>query len=383
MNQENIETGTYDPFSIMNNSEKSSVKMDTTTSDTSISKVKMNSNIQQQKSSIPINQPNFIPGYYKRTVSNYLRKKFQGELQAFKANSGKKTGYSNLDAIIGYLYPGFYVLGAGSSIGKTTFALQIADQMVDSNEPVIYFTLEQSELELVSKSLSRITALDNMKNTSYAKTAIQIRKGDITQEVVDAIKKYDQITNLFTIIEGDFQTDMTAIEKTVEDYVKTTGSVPVIIVDYLQIIQENTQGTDKTKVDSITKRLKMLQRKYNAVVIAISSINRGNYMLPIDFESFKESGSIEYSADVVWGLQLQILNDPSFTSAKGVAQKRALIAAAKAESPRKVELVCLKNRYGIASYHCGFYYYPQFDLFRPDPNYKQSMVFNKAPQIIL
>ena len=255
--------------------------------------------------------------------------------------------------------------------------------MVDSNEPVIYFTLEQSELELVSKSLSRITALDNMKNTSYAKTAIQIRKGDITQEVVDAIKKYDQITNLFTIIEGDFQTDMTAIEKTVEDYVKTTGSVPVIIVDYLQIIQENTQGTDKTKVDSITKRLKMLQRKYNAVVIAISSINRGNYMLPIDFESFKESGSIEYSADVVWGLQLQILNDPSFTSAKGVAQKRALIAAAKAESPRKVELVCLKNRYGIASYHCGFYYYPQFDLFRPDPNYKQSMVFNKAPQIIL
>ena len=143
---ENIETETYDTFSIMNNSEKSSVKIDTTTSDTSISKVKMNSNIQQQKSSIPINQPNYIPGYYKSTVSNYLRKKFKGELQAFKASSGKKTGYSNLDTIIGYLYPGFYVLGAGSSIGKTTFVLQIADQMVDSYEPVIYFTLEQHKL---------------------------------------------------------------------------------------------------------------------------------------------------------------------------------------------------------------------------------------------
>jgi hypothetical protein len=82
-------------------------------------------------------------------------------------------------------------------------------------------------------------------------------------------------------------------------------------------------------------------------------------------------------------MQLQILNDQIFTSSKGIAQKRALIATAKAESPRKVELVCLKNRYGIASYRCGFYYYPQFDLFRPDPNYNHPMMHNKAPQIIL
>lgn len=81
------------------------------------------------------------------------------------------------------------------------------------------------------------------------------------------------------------------------------------MVDYLQIVQEDSQMTDKAKIDSITKRLKILQRKHNAVVMVISSINRANYMLPIDFESFKESGSIEYSADVVWGLQLQIINE--------------------------------------------------------------------------
>ena len=103
----------------------------------------------------------------------------------------------------------------------------------------------------------------------------------------------------------------------------------------------------------------------------------------IDFESFKESGSIEYSADVVWGLQLQIINDQAFTQAKGVSQKRRMIAMAKAASPRKVELVCLKNRYGIASYNCGFLYYPQFDLFTPDPQFKSSAPVCPTPQIII
>lgn len=366
-----------DPFSVlMEEAEKSKNSFTAKTTAT-------NNNTARASSDIPINQPNFIPGYYKDTVSKYLKQSFFKDVQEFKLCTGKKTGYSNLDAIIGSLYPGLYVVGAASSLGKTTFVLQMADQIVYNNEPVIFFTLEQSVLELVSKSISRITALANMKNTMHARTAIQIRQGDISQEVKTAINQYYSMTQMFTIMQGDFQTDMQKIEDTVEDYVKTTGQIPVIMVDYLQIIQETTQLTDKSKVDQITKRLKILQRKYNAVVIAISSINRGNYMLPIDFESFKESGSIEYSADVVWGLQLQVLNGSSFASAKGTAQKRLLIAAAKAESPRKVELVCLKNRYGIASYHCGFYYYPQFDLFRPDPTFKQNSVPNKAPQIIL
>ena len=186
----------------------------------------------------------------------------------------------------------------------------------------------------------------------------------------------------FTIVQGDFTTNIASINKTVDDYVKATNAVPVIMIDYLQIIQEDML-TDKAKVDYITKSLKILQRKYNTVVIAVSSINRSNYLLQIDFEAFKESGSIEYSADVVWGLQLQILNDPTFAQAKNVSQRRKLIAMAKAASPRKVELVCLKNRYGIASYSCGFLYYPQYDLFTPDISYKNSIVACPTPQTII
>lgn len=330
-----------------------------------------------------MNNPTMSNTLYQDNVAYYLQKHFQQEIHSFIASGQAKTGYANLDAIIGKLYPGLYVLGAGSSLGKTTFLLQMADQLITDCEPVLYFTMEQSQLELVTKTLSRRTALKCKTNLQHAKTAIQIRRGDINQEVKDAYQDYLADADIFTIIQGDFSTDMTEVEKIVDDYVKATGKVPIIMVDYLQIVQEDSQVTDKSKIDAITKRLKILQRKHNAVVLVISSINRANYMLPIDFESFKESGSIEYSADVVWGLQLQVINDQAFTSAKGVAQKRKMIAMAKAASPRQVELTCLKNRYGIASYSCGFLYYPQYDLFTPDPNYKTTATVCPTPRMII
>lgn len=60
-------------------------------------------------------------------------------------------------------------------------------------------------------------------------------------------------------------------------------------------------------MDSIVTALKVLQKENDLVIVVISSLNRQNYLSPVDFESFKESGGIEYTADVVWGLQLQIM----------------------------------------------------------------------------
>ena len=67
-------------------------------------------------------------------------------------------------------------------------------------------------------------------------------------------------------------------------------------------------------------------------------------------------------------MQLQCLNDELFNgdSKSKIKEKRELVKKAKAETPRKIELVCLKNRYGIANYSCGFDYYPANDLFTDD-----------------
>ena len=136
-------------------------------------------------------------------------------------------------------------------------------------------------------------------------------------------------------------------------YITRNGTRPVVILDYLQILQpaDSTRRQNlKETIDSTVTELKRMSREMDLTVIVVSSVNRQNYMTPIDFESLKESGGIEFTADVVWGLQLQCINEPLFERDKGIKEKRDRVKAAKAENPRKIELVCLKNRYGRSSY---------------------------------
>lgn len=139
---------------------------------------------------------------------------------------------------------------------------------------------------------------------------------------------------------------------------------PVVIVDYLQIIRPmDSRVSTKDAVDSHVRAFKKLQVENDLVVLLISSLNRSNYLTPVDFEAFKESGGIEYTSDVLWGLQLSVMNDEIFDKDKGLKSKRDKVREAKKATPRQVELVCLKNRYGVSSYTCKFNYYAQYDYF--------------------
>ncbi len=67
----------------------------------------------------------------------------------------------------------------------------------------------------------------------------------------------------------------------------------------------------------------------------------------------------------IWGLQLQVINDDIFDKEAKLKQKREKVKAAKRATPRDIEFVCLKNRYGESNYTCNFKYYAQFDYFVP------------------
>ena len=67
------------------------------------------------------------------------------------------------------------------------------------------------------------------------------------------------------------------------------------------------------------------------------------YLTPIDFESFKESGGIEYTADVIWGLQLSVMSNELFGREGKIKEKRDMVRKAKLASPRNIDLVCLKT----------------------------------------
>ena len=316
-------------------------------------------------------------------VRDYITGELYSDIERFKASNNMKTGFENLDEKSGGLYAGLYVVAAISSLGKTTFCHQIADQLAAAGQDVLFFSLEQSKLELVSKSLSRETAKADIMN---GVSAISIRRGYLPQIVLDAADRYAlAIEDRLSIIEGNFGCDISFIGDYVRQYQRRTGKTPVLFVDYLQILQpgKDERGhtmSAKESTDLTITELKRLSRSLNMTIFVVSSVNRSNYMQPIGFESLKESGGIEYTADVIFGLQLQVLNDPLFSKAEKIKDKRIKINEAKAETPRKIELVCLKNRYGISSYSCYFYYYPEYDLFKPGRNEYEDTTPSSTPR---
>lgn len=294
-------------------------------------------------------------------------------------NPPTKTGFNKLDEILaGGLYPGLIAIGAIPSLGKTTFVLQIGDQIAKNGKDVLIFSLEMSRNELISKSISKNTfeicrennlpALAVNGNIGYAKTAIGItdtrrRKNYTEQEreiITKAITKYAEYSGNLYIHESVGQTSASQIRERVKEHTEITGNAPVVIVDYLQILgQENPKYPvgDKQKADEAVMLLKQLSRDFKTPVIVISSFNRDNYIRQVSMNSFKESGGIEYSTDVLIGLQYSEISNPEREGAISIKNESA-------KTPREIELVLLKNRNGTIGKSIYYKYYPAFNYFK-------------------
>ncbi len=275
------------------------------------------------------------------------------------------TGFKNLDNVLeGGLFEGLYVIGAISSLGKTTFAIQIADYLAQNDHEILYFSLEMSRYEIIAKSVSRHTLLmciERGTKTNLAKTTRGITVGSRyasyspeEEEIIYASGElYKEYAKNIFIIEGIGDIGVTEIKKAVEIHIEHTGKAPIVIIDYLQVISpSNIKASDKQNIDKAVLELKRISRDCKIPVIVISSLNRASYKDAISMEAFKESGAIEYSADVLMGLQLEGAGTGDFN-----------VENAKAQYPRNVELKILKNRNGATGGSLCFQYYPKFNYF--------------------
>ena len=278
------------------------------------------------------------------------------------------TGYPTLDLelgdggiIPGGLSAGLYTIGAISSLGKTTFAMQMADAIAASGKDVLVIALEMAAFELMAKSISRLTTETAIKD-SDRKTVQGILQGtrwarystSERQTIDEAAAIYSDLAKHLFFIEGIGNIGVEDVRKAIKRHIEMRGEAPVIIVDYLQILAPaDPHATDKTNTDKAVLELKRISRDYNTPVICISSFNRDNYSERVSMKALKESGAIEYSSDVVIGLQL-----------KGAGAKDFDVDKAKSQDPREIEAVILKNRSGKTGQTIPFEYEPKFNLFR-------------------
>lgn len=287
------------------------------------------------------------------------------------------TGFPNLNGLLdGGLYEGLYIIGAVSSLGKTTFTLQLADNLAKDGRDVIIFSLEMARSELMAKSISRLTYL-KAEDKRHAKSTRGITSGqrwerytqNEKQVINKALSEYKTYAEHIFIHEGIGNIGVEQIREVVKKHITITGNKPVIIIDYLQILAPyEPRATDKQNTDKAVLELKRLSRDNKIPVIGVSSFNRDNYLSPVNLASFKESGAIEYSADVLMGLQFAGMDYKGKENEKDRNTRLREIAKdaeqkAKAGQGVNIELKVLKNRNGGKGV-CSYKFYPMFNYFQ-------------------
>lgn len=301
---------------------------------------------------------------------------FKEYIQDSKANKSYPTGFKNFDkAIGGGLFAKLYVIGAIPSLGKTTLALQIADQLAQAGRDVLIFSLEMAKEDIIARSISRGTYLiaQAKHDMRLARSELDIvayyerqahYTADDKQALSEAYTQYEAYAGeRISIIEG--KQTVRGIRETIERYIRYTGRKPIVVIDYLQIIKpdkELIRATVKEQVDDTIDVLAAIRRDLKIPVIAISSFNRGSYNSEADSTAFKESGEIEYTGDCVITLELDINRDYK----KGDTQsgKKDTKAAMRGENGiRKIKLVFQKNRGNRVGSEVYFDYVPKYNYF--------------------
>lgn len=299
-----------------------------------------------------------IKTYQQENVLNYLDT-FNEMIKDNENNKPLSTGIKPLDEALegGFYKKNLVILGAISSLGKTTLALQIGDNVARGGKDVLIFSLEMSKEELIAKSLSRNTFLKayDRHYTALALTTREILKGIGTNSDIPNNNQRQEIYNeayedyknniasniYITECNDNIDINIATINDKIKTHIAITNNKPFVIIDYLQIIQNQDKGlTDKQVIDRIVTSLKRIARDNDITILLISAFNRANYTKEANLSSFRDSSTIEYTSDVLLSLQLSKLD--------GITEdnKDVNLNQEQQKDERELTLKVLKNRNG-------------------------------------
>ena len=208
--------------------------------------------------------------------------------------TGLSTGYDLLDNLTsGFQGSELLILAARPSMGKTAFALNIAENVaVRANKPVAIFSLEMSKESLLLRLLSADAKIDSHK----------FRTGHLNQE--DKARIPRSLSNLSSApLWIDDAGSATVVEMGAKcRRLKRDKGLSLVIVDYLQLVSGRGKfGNRNEEVSSITRGLKGLAKELKVPVLVLSQLTRAPEREDREprLADLRESGAIEQDADVV------------------------------------------------------------------------------------
>jgi replicative DNA helicase len=208
--------------------------------------------------------------------------------------TGTKTGFTVIDSALGGLWPGqLILLAARPSIGKSTLAQNIAENVADTGSLVLFFTLEMSRRELQTKGIARAGKIDSER----------LSQGMITEDEANklraAIQKVKEREGKLLIHAGGMASiPIVTAEAT---RVARKKDLALVIVDYIQLMT-GVGNTKTEEIGSLSRGLKLLAQRLQVPILACSQMNRAIIHRADkrpELSDLRDSGSLEQDADVV------------------------------------------------------------------------------------
>ncbi len=216
--------------------------------------------------------------------------------QRGKRSAGLPTGLPSLDdKVIGLQDGESLIVAARPGTGKTAIALSLASNAaVMERVPVLFVSLEQSELELTE----RLLCCHARVNGHF------LRRGTVNQEESRRLMEAGNLLRQAPLFIDDAASQKMLRIAATARRLKVREKLGLVIVDYLQLIEpDNPKAPRQEQVAAISRRLKALARELNIPVVALAQLNRAlesrSDRRP-RLSDLRESGSIEADADSVW-----------------------------------------------------------------------------------
>ena len=209
---------------------------------------------------------------------------------------GVPTGFTDLDGLLSGLQKSdLIILAARPSIGKTTFALDIARQVGTATKiPVGIFSLEMGSDQLVDRMIASHANVDLWR----------LRTGKLQENDFSLIGDAIGVLSEAPIFIDDTGSVNIMEMRTMARRLQAEHQLGLIIIDYLQLMEGRSRSSDNRvqEISEISRGLKQLARELNIPVLALSQLSRAVESRPDQvpkLSDLRESGSIEQDADVV------------------------------------------------------------------------------------
>ncbi|MFJ6862238.1 replicative DNA helicase [Streptomyces werraensis] len=208
------------------------------------------------------------------------------------------TGFTDLDMLM-KLMPGQMILvAARPAMGKSAFALGVATANASKGAPTLVHSLEMGEAEVSNRILS-----------ARARVAFHhIRDGvdGLTQDDWDRLDRHTpQLRHLPLWMDYSARVSPARIRSRIKTVIRETGRAPLVVVDYLQLMQTDQRNPKQSTYDRVTeisRELKILASNTGAVIIALAQLNRGPEQRQDKrpaVSDLRDSGALEQDADAI------------------------------------------------------------------------------------